>query len=191
MSEETKKNLHEEGEPFFPHHVLQQTMVIFLTLAALVALVIFFPAPMEPPADPFETPEHIKPEWYFLAAYQSLKVAEYTAFLGAWAPKVLGLYEYRFRGKYTERFGTKNLRVLCVTPSASRKHRLIQCTREAIRARRWQSLFCFTTQDEVTVESVLTKPIWQPAGDADHHTTALLGARRATTTQIPGTSNVD
>ena len=91
MSEETKKNLHEEGEPFFPHHVLQQTMVIFLTLAALVALVIFFPAPMEPPADPFETPEHIKPEWYFLAAYQALKVAEYTSFLGAWAPKVLGI----------------------------------------------------------------------------------------------------
>jgi len=91
MSEETKKDLHEEGEPFFPHHVLEQSMMIFLTLAALIALVMFFPAPMEPPADPFETPEHIKPEWYFLAAYQSLKVAEYTSFLGAWAPKVLGI----------------------------------------------------------------------------------------------------
>jgi len=91
MSEETKKDLHKEGEPFFPHHVLAQSMMIFLTLAALIALVMFFPAPMEPPADPFETPEHIKPEWYFLAAYQSLKVAEYTSFLGAWAPKVLGI----------------------------------------------------------------------------------------------------
>jgi len=56
-----------------------------------VTLVMFFPAPMEPPADPFETPEHIKPEWYFLSAYQGLKVAEYFSFLGAWAPKVLGI----------------------------------------------------------------------------------------------------
>lgn len=91
MAEGTKKNLHEEGEPFFPHHMLEQGMMVFLTLAVLVTLVMFFPAPMEPPADPFETPEHIKPEWYFLAAYQSLKVAEYTAFLGAWAPKILGI----------------------------------------------------------------------------------------------------
>jgi len=91
MAEETKKNLHEEGEPFFPHHMLEQGVVVFLTLAALITLVMFFPAPMEPPADPFDTPAHIKPEWYFLAAYQSLKVAEYTSFLGAWAPKILGI----------------------------------------------------------------------------------------------------
>nr|NIQ03019.1 cytochrome bc complex cytochrome b subunit [Nitrospinaceae bacterium]NIR56915.1 cytochrome bc complex cytochrome b subunit [Nitrospinaceae bacterium]NIS87377.1 cytochrome bc complex cytochrome b subunit [Nitrospinaceae bacterium]NIT83449.1 cytochrome bc complex cytochrome b subunit [Nitrospinaceae bacterium]NIU46417.1 cytochrome bc complex cytochrome b subunit [Nitrospinaceae bacterium] len=26
------------------------------------------------PADPFNTPEHIKPEWYFLASYQFLKI---------------------------------------------------------------------------------------------------------------------
>lgn len=91
MTEETKKDIHKEGQPFFPHHMLDQTMVIFIAVAVLVGLVLFFPAPMEPPADPFETPEHIKPEWYFLAAYQSLKVAEYTSFLGAWAPKILGI----------------------------------------------------------------------------------------------------
>ncbi len=91
ISEETKKNQHEEGEPFFPHHMLEQGIMIFLTLAVLIVLVMFFPAPMEPPADPFETPEHIKPEWYFLSAYQGLKVAEYFGFLGAWAPKVLGI----------------------------------------------------------------------------------------------------
>ena len=91
MAEETKKNLHEEGDPFFPHHMLEQGVVVFLTLAVLITLVMFFPAPMEPPADPFDTPAHIKPEWYFLAAYQALKVAEYTSFLGAWAPKILGI----------------------------------------------------------------------------------------------------
>jgi ubiquinol-cytochrome c reductase cytochrome b subunit len=26
------------------------------------------------PADPFKTPAHIKPEWYFLAPYQMLKL---------------------------------------------------------------------------------------------------------------------
>ena len=91
MAEETKKNKYEDGEPFFPNHMLEQCMMVFIAMAILVVLVMFFPAPMEPPADPFDTPEHIKPEWYFLAAYQSLKVAEYTSFLGAWAPKVMGV----------------------------------------------------------------------------------------------------
>ncbi len=91
MAEEKKINPHEEGEPFFPHHVLEQTMMVFIAIAVLLTLVMFFPAPMEPPADPFETPEHIKPEWYFLAAYQSLKVAEFTSFLGPWAPKLMGI----------------------------------------------------------------------------------------------------
>jgi ubiquinol-cytochrome c reductase cytochrome b subunit len=91
MAEEIEKERREEGEPFFPNHMLDQGMVVFVTLAVLVTLVMFFPAPMEPPADPFVTPEHIKPEWYFLSAYQALKVAEYFSFLGVWAPKVLGI----------------------------------------------------------------------------------------------------
>jgi ubiquinol-cytochrome c reductase cytochrome b subunit len=93
MSEmlEEKRTPAEEGDPFFPNHMLEQTMMVFIVLAILVTLVMFFPAPMEPPADPFVTPEHIKPEWYFLSAYQALKVAEYFSFLGAWAPKALGI----------------------------------------------------------------------------------------------------
>ncbi|GAB4346871.1 MAG: hypothetical protein Kow0099_28500 [Candidatus Abyssubacteria bacterium] len=91
MSDEPKQHHAEEGEPFFPNHILHQMMMVFILLAVLVVLVMFFPAPMEPPADPFETPEHIKPEWYFLSAYQALKVAEYFSFLGPWAPKMLGI----------------------------------------------------------------------------------------------------
>lgn len=90
-----------------------------------------------------------------------------------WAPKVLGLYEYRYRGKYSERFGTKNLRVLCVTPSESRKRRLIEWTEEVIPSN-WERLFWFTTQDEVTVESVLTSPIWQVVGEHRERRQALL-----------------
>lgn len=91
MTDQKKVDRHEEGEPFFPHHMLEQSMVIFLVLGVLVLLVMLWPAPMEPPADPFSTPAHIKPEWYFLSAYQGLKLAEYFAFLGSWAPKVLGI----------------------------------------------------------------------------------------------------
>lgn len=81
----------EKGEPFFPHHVLKQGIVMLLTLGVFLTLVTFFPAPMEPKADPFSTPEHIKPEWYFLAAYQFLKIAEKLDFLGQWAPKIIGI----------------------------------------------------------------------------------------------------
>lgn len=81
-----------------------------------------------------------------------------------WAPKVLGLYQYRYRGKYTERFGTKSLRVLCVTPSESRKALLINWTQEVI-PERWQPLFWFATQNQVRVGSVLIEPIWRAVGE--------------------------
>ena len=35
---------------------------------------LFFPETAFEPADPFVTPPHIKPEWYFLWAYQTLKI---------------------------------------------------------------------------------------------------------------------
>jgi len=36
-------------------------------------------------------PPHIKPEWYFLANYKFLQLAEIFSFLGSWAPKLLGI----------------------------------------------------------------------------------------------------
>lgn len=81
-----------------------------------------------------------------------------------WAHKVLGLCEYRSQGKYTERFGTKNLRVLCVTPSESRKRRLIKWTEVVVPAR-WQPLFWFTIQGQIRIETVVTGPIWEVVGE--------------------------
>ena len=52
---------------------------------------IFFPADAFIPANPFQTPAHIKPEWYFLAIYQFLKVATVFSFLGADAPRLFGI----------------------------------------------------------------------------------------------------
>ncbi len=60
--------------PFYPHHVLEQVLQFFLLLAVLFALTLWRPAGLEDKADPLTTPEHVKPEWYFLAEYQSLKL---------------------------------------------------------------------------------------------------------------------
>ncbi len=78
-------------EPFFPNHILKQLILICLLLATLIVLAALAPPPMLPKADPFTTPENIKPEWYFLAAYQFLKAADALQFLGMWVPKVVGV----------------------------------------------------------------------------------------------------
>ncbi len=63
----------EGGEPFFPHHVLRDLTTTYLALGLLVSLAILYPAHLGDPADPLTTPLGIKPEWYFLPAYQLLK----------------------------------------------------------------------------------------------------------------------
>lgn len=70
---------HPGGIPFFPHYVAKETGVISLFLAILVAVTFFFPGLFIPTSaneavNPFVTPPGIKPEWYFLWAYQSLKI---------------------------------------------------------------------------------------------------------------------
>ena len=88
---ENEKEKKRRESLFYPEHVFKQLIQIFILLGVLVALATFFPAPMEPKADPFTTPPHIKPEWYFLAPYQFIKAAEYLKFLGSWAPKLVGV----------------------------------------------------------------------------------------------------
>lgn len=74
--------LHEEhagGIPFFPDFIAKDGAVVMFFLALLVAVSFFAPQLFLPPtalepADPFTTPAHIKPEWYFLWAYQTLKI---------------------------------------------------------------------------------------------------------------------
>ncbi|MEW6376974.1 MAG: hypothetical protein AB1502_14425 [Thermodesulfobacteriota bacterium] len=86
-----KEEMEERGIPFFPNHFLKEIIVMCLVLAGLSLLATFFPAPMEEKADPFVTPTHIKPEWYFLANYKFLQLSEVFVFLGPWAPKLLGI----------------------------------------------------------------------------------------------------
>ena len=63
----------------FTSFIMEDILVIFIFMVVYFTGVFFFPewiisGESEIPADPFNTPEHIKPEWYFLAAYQFLKV---------------------------------------------------------------------------------------------------------------------
>jgi ubiquinol-cytochrome c reductase cytochrome b subunit len=70
---------HPGGYPFFPHFVLKESFMVMAFFALMFFIITFVPALFLPedaniPADPFKTPMHIKPEWYFLAPYQMLKV---------------------------------------------------------------------------------------------------------------------
>lgn len=60
--------------PFFPNYLLDEVIAWYVILAIIVVLASLFPAGLEEQADPFKTPPHIKPEWYFLALYQALKL---------------------------------------------------------------------------------------------------------------------
>jgi ubiquinol-cytochrome c reductase cytochrome b subunit len=64
----------EETIPFFPNYIILEVIVSFLVLAALIVLASVLPVGLEEQADPFNTPQHIKPEWYFLWIYQFIKV---------------------------------------------------------------------------------------------------------------------
>lgn len=72
-----KDNWHGELEPFFPNDAVDKGVIVSIILGIFVAVAFFYPGlflPPEVPADPSNTPLHVKPEWYFLAAYQTLKL---------------------------------------------------------------------------------------------------------------------
>ncbi|ACH38107.1 menaquinol oxidoreductase complex Cbc3, cytochrome b subunit, putative [Citrifermentans bemidjiense Bem] len=79
QAERYRYQSHPGGIPFFPNYMLEDTTSICIYLAIFLGVVFFWPSmPFTPdafvPADPFKTPAHIKPEWYFLANYQTLKI---------------------------------------------------------------------------------------------------------------------
>ena len=68
----------EDTIPFFPNYVILEVIVGFILLAGLIVLVSLLPAGLEEKADPFNTPQHIKPEWYFLWIYQFIKLPSFV-----------------------------------------------------------------------------------------------------------------
>ncbi len=76
-------------EPFFPNEMVKMLVSVLAMLAVIVVVALLVPEAAEEPADPRATPAHIKPEWYFLATYQSLKLMP-QEFLGI-SGKLLGV----------------------------------------------------------------------------------------------------
>lgn len=74
-----------EGIPFYPEHVRTEfRVVVAITgIAILIGVIgLLTPVGLGVPADPMDTPAHVKPEWYFLAFYQVLKYIPKT--IGIW-----------------------------------------------------------------------------------------------------------
>lgn len=82
---ELEKPKHDEAQddpiPFWPDHALNE---IYVALGLVLVLVIIGvlgqmnPVGLEEPADALNTPDHAKPEWYFLFLYQFLKYVPKT-----------------------------------------------------------------------------------------------------------------
>jgi len=61
--------------PFFPNFFLRDLVGWLIALGLLAALAAYYPAELGRKADPFQpAPIGIKPEWYFMAMFQTLKL---------------------------------------------------------------------------------------------------------------------
>jgi quinol-cytochrome oxidoreductase complex cytochrome b subunit len=83
------ENHEEKSVPFYPDHLkLEAKVALVVGIIILIVGVIglFSPVGLGVPADPMDTPEHIKPEWYFLSLYQLLRFIPET--IGATMPVV-------------------------------------------------------------------------------------------------------
>nr|AAU87475.1 cytochrome b [Psammophis phillipsii] len=64
--------------PFHPYHSYKDTLMLTILMTTLFTIMSFFPDLLNDPenfskANPMVTPQHIKPEWYFLFAYSILR----------------------------------------------------------------------------------------------------------------------
>lgn len=68
---------HEQDSiPFYPEHVRTEAKVLLGLLAVVVLVGVlgtFFPVGLEEPADPMNTPAHVRAHWYFVFLQQMLK----------------------------------------------------------------------------------------------------------------------
>jgi quinol-cytochrome oxidoreductase complex cytochrome b subunit len=76
---------HDDDVPFYPVHFMTELRVALVIIGIFViigVLGMFMHIGLEDPADPLNTPLHVKPEWYFLFLYQLLKVVPDYVFWG-------------------------------------------------------------------------------------------------------------
>jgi quinol-cytochrome oxidoreductase complex cytochrome b subunit len=73
MSEDTHTD---KTIPFFPTHIKTEAWVTVGLMAVVLAVGVlgfFFPIGLEEPADPMNTPLHVKAHWYFVFLQEMLK----------------------------------------------------------------------------------------------------------------------
>jgi quinol-cytochrome oxidoreductase complex cytochrome b subunit len=71
---ETGPESEKKKMPFFPNFILRDLLVWLIVLNILAVLAVFFPWELGQKADAFASaPAGIKPEWYFVFAFQTLK----------------------------------------------------------------------------------------------------------------------
>ena len=71
-----ENEVQEDTIPFYPDHIRTEffvTVGVAVVIIAIGIIGIFAPVGLGDPADPMDTPAHVKPEWYFLSLYQLLK----------------------------------------------------------------------------------------------------------------------
>ena len=74
LHHEKKEEKEKKKMPFFPNFMLRDLLLWLIVLNLLAVLAVYFPAELGHKADPFSSaPAGIKPEWYFLFMFQSLK----------------------------------------------------------------------------------------------------------------------
>jgi quinol-cytochrome oxidoreductase complex cytochrome b subunit len=73
----------QEGAPktfnFFPDHLYTEVIIGLVLMVLLSALATILPATLGPEANPLQTPDVIKPEWFFYVAFRWLKLFSGTA----------------------------------------------------------------------------------------------------------------
>ncbi|MGO9013839.1 MAG: cytochrome b [Dissulfurispiraceae bacterium] len=83
---EFRKKINPDGYPFYPDFFLKMMFTVMVYCALMFFIItflptIFLPVEANTPADPLRTPTHVKPEWYFLAPYEMLRLIP-NKFLG-------------------------------------------------------------------------------------------------------------
>jgi cytochrome b6 len=83
--------------PFFPNFLLRDLLLWLIVLNILAILAVFFPWELGKKADPFApAPAGIKPEWYFLFMFETLKlIPAHVLFIDG---EVLGILAFSLAG---------------------------------------------------------------------------------------------
>ncbi len=97
LAEEHKPETERKTMPFFPNFLLRDVLFWLIVLNLIAILAVFFPWELGKKADPFASaPAGIRPEWYFLFMFQTLKY--FPAKIGPIDGEILGILLFGIAG---------------------------------------------------------------------------------------------